>query len=95
MVQHLQSCNKKTKLDHDYVANSSHAQCFQDFMACKRSINTTFDPVAVMTNLKPATADPERLFSFGRFSKNYLQSGMIPSHHDRNVFLKKSAHFII
>ena len=43
-------------------------------------------------NLKPASVDPERLFSFGRVSRSYLQTQMKPEIHNRNVFLKKNTH---
>ena len=51
-----------------------------------------FDIMAAMTNFKPASVDPERLFSYGRISKNYLQNRLSLANHDRNVFLSKNQH---
>ena len=44
----------------------------------------------VLKNLKPSSVDAERLFSYGRIAKNYLQSRMSPEIHNRNVFLNKN-----
>ena len=49
-----------------------------------------FDIMAAMTNFKPASVDPKRLFSYVRISKNYLQIRLSPDNHDRNVFLSKN-----
>ena len=45
----------------------------------------------VLKNLKPSSVDAERLFSYGRIAKNYLQSRMSPEIHNRNVFLNKNS----
>ena len=49
---------------------------------------------AYMITFKPASVDPERLFSLCRYSKNYLQCRMTAAHHARNVFLKKNEKFL-
>ena len=36
----------------------------------------------------------ERLFSWGRLSKTYLQGQMSPTIHSRNVFLNKCQHLL-
>ena len=44
---------------------------------------------AIYDSFFPASVDPERLFTWGRLSKKYLQSKMFADTHSRNVFLNK------
>ena len=53
-----------------------------------------FDIMAAMINFKPASVNPQRLFSYGRISKNDLQNQLSPANHDRNVLLSKNQHLI-
>ena len=88
--------NPVPSTDHRYTAGSSSTMSLMAFKKNKK-VNTKtggFTVSAVMRNLRPSTADPERLFSFGRLSKNYLQTRLTPEHHDRNVFLNKNSHIL-
>ena len=79
--------NPVPSTDHRYTAGSSSTMSLMAFKKNKK-VNTKtggFTVSAVMRNLRPSTADPERLFSFGRLSKNYLQTRLTPEHHDRNL----------
>ena len=60
----------------------------------RRKCADDFRVEAYMITFKPASVDPERLFSLCRYSKNYLQCRMTAAHHARNVFLKKNEKFL-
>ena len=47
-----------------------------------------------LKSFRPASVDPERLFSLCRFSKNYLQCRLTAEHHSRNVFINKNERFL-
>ncbi len=49
-----------------------------------------FDVKKAMENFKPASVDPERLFSACRLTQSYLQSRMAPQTLNRNVFLQRN-----
>ena len=59
---------------------------------CQNS--SEFDIIDALDGFIPANVDAERLFSWGRLSKNYLQCQMSPDNHSRNVFLNKCQHLI-
>ena len=77
--------------EHSYGAdaNSSY-KTFKD--QCQNS--SEFDIIDALDGFIPANVDAERLFSWGRLSKNYLQCQMSPDNHSRNVFLNKCQHLI-
>ena len=47
-----------------------------------------------LKSFRPASVDPERLFSLCRFSKDYLQCRLTAEHHSRNVFINKNERFL-
>ena len=48
------------------------------------------DIFSALASFPPGSVDPERLFSFGRLSKNLLQCRLKPENHARNVFINKT-----
>ena len=75
--------NQQPSEDHVYVG--SEILSFQD----------VFDIMEFLENLRPASVDPEKLFSFGRLSKNFFQNRLSPENPSRNVFLNKNKHFLM
>ena len=74
--------------DHQY--NTQRVISFKDFV--KRSKpDDQIDLVSIVDGFKPCSDDPERLFSYGRLSKTYLQNRLTPENHSRNVFINKNA----
>ena len=63
------------------------------FAAFKRQSKSTdaFFAKNVAKNLKPGRINPERPFSYGRLSRNHLQTRMALRTHDPNVFLRKNS----
>ena len=47
-----------------------------------------------MKSFRPASVDPERLFSLCRYSKNYSQNRMTAGNHALNVFITKHTQFL-
>ena len=82
--------NQQPSEDHVYVG--SEILSFQDFNS--RVEKDVFDIMEFLENFRPASVDPERLFSFCRLSKNFLQNRLSPENHSRNVFLNKNKHFL-
>ena len=82
--------NQQPSEDHVYVG--SEILSFQDFNS--RVEKDVFDIMEFLKNFRPASVDPERLFSFCRLSKNFLQNRLSPENHSRNVFLNKNKHFL-
>ena len=77
--------------EHSYGAElASSYKTFKD--QCQNS--SEFDIIDALDGFIPANVDAERLFSWGRLSKNYLQCQMSPDNHSRNVFLNKCQHLI-
>ena len=52
--------------DHSYAPR---LMSYKDFIANSRP-NTEFDIISAMVGFRPASIDHERLFSYGRISKN-------------------------
>ena len=77
--------------EHSYGADASSSyKTFKD--QCQNS--SEFDIIDALDGFIPVNVDAERLFSWGRLSKNYLQCQMSPDNHSRNVFLNKCQHLI-
>ena len=77
--------------EHSYGADASSSyKTFKD--QCQNS--SEFDIIDALDGFIPANVDAERLFSWGRLSKNYLQCQMSADNHSRNVFLNKCQHLI-
>ena len=74
--------------DHSYVNQSIS---FEDFE--NEEYEADFNIQQFMKNFRPASADAERLFSFCRLSKTYLQNRLSVEWHCRNVFLNKNKAF--
>ena len=77
--------------DHAYVAGSNNPMSFgsrkRTIPPVKKSI------VSLLCILKPASVDPESLFSFGGIAKTFKRR-ITPSNHNRNVFLNKNKFFL-
>ena len=82
--------NQQPSEDHVYVG--SEILSFQDFNS--RVEKDAFDFMEFLENFRPASVDPERLFSFCRSSKNFLQNRLSPENQSRNVFLNKNKQFL-
>ena len=52
----------------------------------------SFDIDVAMKSFRPTSADPERLFSLTRISRNFLQNRMLPENQARNAFLNKNCY---
>ena len=86
---------KKTGID---VDPSDHVYTPQrrSYKDIKRN-SVTADNFCLFTAIDsfvPGSVDPERLFSWGRLSKNWLQAQLSPENHSRNVFLNKNTRFV-
>ena len=77
--------NQQPSEDHVYVG--SEILSFQDFNS--RVEKDVFDIMEFLENFRPASVDPERLFSFCCLSKNFLQNRLSPENHSRNVFSRR------
>ena len=73
-----------------YVAGTS-SMSFAEYVY--RVEDEQFDVKNHLSNFRATSADPERLFSFARLFKNYLQNRLSPANHCRNAFLSKNRYF--
>ena len=78
-----------TSGDHQYVPKK---MSYAAFKKASKSDND-FDLFVALENFVPAAVDSERLFSWGRISKNYLRNRMSPENLSRNVFINKNKSF--
>ena len=78
--------NQQPSEDHVYVG--SKILSIQDFNS--RVEKDVFNIMEFLETFRPASVDPERLFSFCRLSKNFLQNRLSPENHSRIVFLNKN-----
>ena len=78
-----------TSGDHQYVPKK---MSYAAFKKASKSDND-FNLFVALENFVPAAVDSARLFSWGRFSKNYLRNRMSPENHSRNVFINKNKSF--
>ena len=62
---------------------------FHDFPKGSRPDNE-FCIHSILTCFQPGSIDPERLFPYGRLTKNHLQCRLLPENHHRNVFWNKN-----
>ena len=88
MAKHTKLCDPSE--DHIYVG--SEILSFQDFNSLVEK--DVFDLMEFLEKVRPASVDPERLFSFCRLSEKFLQNRLSPENHSRNVFLNKNKHFL-
>ena len=61
-------------------------------LCAKNSDKQSFDIDVAMKSFRPTSADPERLFSLTRISRNFLQNRMLPENQARNAFLNKNCY---
>ena len=66
---------------------------YQQFLKQSKP-DEAFDLVQALDAFRPASIDPERLFSYGRVAKNYLQNRMSPYNQDRNVFINRNSQLL-
>ena len=76
----------------EHLYNLDNDITFEDFS--KKVTEEDFRIENNMKSFRPATVDPERLFSLCRYSKNYLQNRMTAENHARNVFITKNTQFL-
>ena len=74
--------NQQPSEDHVYVG--SEILSFQDFNS--RVEKDVFDIMEFLENFRPASVDTERLFSFCRLSKNFLQNRLSPENYHAMFF---------
>ena len=77
----------------DHLYNPLGVISFSEFVKRSRP-NNKVDIISFFENFKPASVDPERLFSYGRLTKNYLQNRLTTENHSRNVFINKNMHLL-
>ena len=94
-VTHSQ-CNGNTKLYVSPFTETQHSTVakisYHDYV--QRIDTENFHLEQWMQNFRGTSCDPERLFSYGRISKNFLQNRMTAENHSRNVFLNKNKSFL-
>ena len=78
--------------ENDHLYNLDNDITFEDFS--KKVTEEDFRIENYMKSFRPASVDPERLFSLCRYSKNYLQNRMTAENHARNVFITKNTQFL-
>ena len=78
--------------ENDHAYNMDNEVSFEDFS--RRVSEQDFIIEDYLKSFRPASVDPERLFSLCRFSKNYLQCRLTAEHHSRNVFINKNERFL-
>ena len=76
--------------DHGYFAGTSSMSFAENVYLVE---DEQFDIKNHLSNLRPTSADPERLFSSARLSKIYLQNRSSTANHSRNVLLSKNRYF--
>ena len=78
--------------ENDHAYNIDNEVSFEDFS--RRVSENDFHIEDYIKSFRPASVDPERLFSLCRYSKNYLQCRLTAEHHSRNVFINKNERFL-
>ena len=76
--------------EHGYTNTESSYKSFKDRKQQSRGL----DNLNALDGFVSSNVDAERLFSWGRLSKNYLQGQMSPASHSRNVFLNTFQHLL-
>ena len=76
--------------EHGYTNTESSYKSFKD----RKQQSTGLDNLDALDGFVSSNVDAERLFSWGRLSKNYLQGQMSPASHSRNVFLNECQHLL-
>ena len=80
-------CRSTNDSDHLYVPPRKSYKEFKE--SCSR---VDFDVISAMDSFVPASVDSERLFSWGRLSKNHLQHKMDVYTQSRNALLRMNKH---
>ena len=78
--------------ENEPLYNLDNIISFEDFS--KKVTEEVFRIENYMKSFRPASVDPERLFSLCRCSKNYLQNRMTAENHARNVLITKNTQFL-
>ena len=75
----------------DHMYSEASDISFHDFDA--RTEMDNFEILEWLENFRPTSVDTERMFSFARLSRNFLQNRLSTASHSRNVFLNRNKLF--
>ena len=85
---------RKSNFSHRADDEHTYGPRISSYKEFKENCIEGFDIMDALEGFVPCNVDAERLFSWGRLSKNHLQGQMSPANHSRDVFLNTSKHLV-